>query len=134
MSIDYKTDKDLLADQEELRKASLLIDTELRFRRQKRELEKNRSLVPEWDQLLKLSYFEGYHTGVTWKNNYTPGGPMVWAPCEARQFHRNDMTHEQFNARAVLSKTQHEEWMRGFHEGRDYCDQLIRTGCNESIS
>lgn len=127
MSFNCKTGEDLLTEQEELRKASLLIDTELRVRRQRRESEKNRSLVPEWDQLLKLSYFEGYHTGVTWKDSYTPGGPMVWAPCEARQFHRTDMTHEQFNARAVLSKVQHEEWMRGFHDGRNYRDELKGT-------
>lgn len=106
------------------------IDKELQIRAQKKEAEENRRLVPEWEKLLKLSHLEGYQTGVTWKYNYVPGGPMIWNPCEAREFHRTDISHEEFNARATLSKTQHGEWMRGFHEGKKHRDDLIRMGRN----
>ena len=103
------------------------IDRELANREKERKEVKFKKLLPHWEDLVRLSFLEGYHTGVTWEFDYVPGGPSIQAPCQAYQFHRTDMTHEEFNARAALSQVQHVQWMRGFHEGRNYRDGLKGT-------
>ena len=127
MNLSDKSDEDLVELKHAYQDLIREVEVVQRTRQREKEAAKNRSLVPEWDKLLRLSFLEGYHTGVTWKNDYIPGGPYIQAPSEGRHFRREDMTLEEFNARAALSKVQHAEWMRGFHEGRDHRDKLKGT-------
>lgn len=127
MNLSSKSDEDLVELKRAYRESIREVEAVQRTRELEKEAAKNKSLVPEWDSMLKLSFLEGYHAGVTWELDYVPGGPSIQAPCQAYQFHRTDMTHEEFNARAALSQVQHAQWMRGFHEGRDYRDELKGT-------
>lgn len=124
MNLSSKSDKDLIKLKHAYQELIWEVEEVQRTRKLEKETAENKSLVPEWDKMLRLAFLEGYHTGVTWKNSYVPGGPFIQLPCEPYEFHRTDMTHKEFNARAALSKIEHEEWMRGFYRGKDYRDEL----------
>lgn len=120
MSIKNLSDSQLKDCQKQLEAELVEIIRELSGREKARELERRKQLVPDWDEKLRLSFLEGFETGVRWDANYTPGGPYISQPSTKEQFQRTDMTLGEFNARAELSRLQHEEWMRGFQEGRPF--------------
>lgn len=127
MNLSSKSDEDLVELKRAYRESIREVEAVQRTRELEKEAAKNKSLVPEWDRMLRLSFLEGYHIGVGWKDDYIPGGPYISHPCEAHEFHRTDMSLEEFNARAALSKEQHERWMAGFHDGLEHRKALIRT-------
>jgi hypothetical protein len=60
---------------------------------------------------LEQSRAEGFETGLTWNQNYVPGGPFVHAPGE---FMRDDKDWQAYCHHTV---TCHQVWMEGFHDG-----------------
>lgn len=101
------------------------IDRELK-RREQEQIEINRQkLVRDWDELVRGSYFEGYYVGVRHNGGCRPGGPYVSSPCRRDQYHRTDMTFEEYIARCELSRIRKEEWFRGFEEGAEERELII---------
>lgn len=125
MSTLDKDDANLIAIKIRLLEQVKDIDVELRSRAARRELIALKALIPDWESELRHSYYEGFHTGVTWTAEHRPGGPFILEKClDHERFYRKDISREEFNARAVLSEHEHREWMRGWDDGKKHQDKL----------
>jgi hypothetical protein len=58
----------------------------------------------------EASYQNGYDTGLTWKESYTPGGPMVYGPGMKKD--------KYWIAYCAALIENHNKWHDGFQDGR----------------
>ncbi len=63
----------------------------------------------------EASYKDGYETGLTWQEDYTPGGPHAFMHNGSSVMDRDP----DWAAYCEATRVNLREWKRGFTEGRD---------------
>lgn len=67
-------------------------------------------MIPVDMNELEESYVDGYETGLTWKDNYRPGGPWYFGASE-RDSDRTRAVAEQLRGN-------HDAWLQGWTDGK----------------